>query len=452
MRKSYLFLFMLLFFSGKNLFCEGLFDSAVSDSSGFEKQDDSNRENTSDNRENSGTEDEKGDIPSSNLPVNFSGTVKGLLSSGINRDIDNFSTDDSFSEFRGKLTARPSEKIKAFTEIIAENLPAEEKSNFELREAYIDIYGDFIDFSIGEKIIVWGKADAVNPTNRITPVKTSFISSSEDDRRLGNLLAELKFNLYPLTFTALWLPVYKQSELPSFIESELAEPDNSVDNSSFALKTDFESSSFDFSISYFNGYNPAPGISGISNGEIKLQPYRIHNIGFDFSTALSDYGIRGETAFLIPFEDHEEINVPSPEISYVAGLDRSIGNFTLILQYSGKYITDFIDRADTDSLTQQETRAENLTRIISRQTEQITHSAVFRASLDLFYETLSLETAGNYNFTTEEFFIKPLIAWEASDSLSVSGGAFLYSGPEETMFGMMDNTADSIFTEVKLSF
>ena len=445
MRKTCLILIILLLSAVEYLFSEGLFDSAVSDSP---SQTDSPGENSSEKK----GETESEDISNSPFPADFSGSFKGLLSSRINRSENNLSTEDSFSEFRGKITASPSEKIKAFTEIAAVNIPAEEKSDFEVREAYIDIYGDLVDFSIGEKIIVWGKADAVNPTNRITPVKNSFVSSSEDDRRLGNLLAEFRFNLYPFTFTGIWLPVYKQSQLPSFIESELAEPDNSADNSSFALKTDFENSSFDFSLSYFNGYNPEPGISGISSGIMKLKPYRIHNIGFDFSTTVSDYGIRGETAYLIPFENHEEIYVPSPEISYVAGIDRSIGDFTLILQYSGKYITDFIDQDDLGSLTLQEIRAENLSRIISRQTERISHSAVFRASVDLFYETLSIETAGNYNFTTEELFIKPLIVWNASDSLTVSGGAFIYSGPDETMFGMLEDQADSIFTEVKLSF
>ncbi len=94
-----------------------------------------------------------------------------------------------------------------------------------MREAYIDIYNDFADFSIGKKIIVWGKADAVNPTNRITPYKSSFVSANEDDRRDGNLLTEAKINMYPFTVTAIWIPVYKQSGLPSFIESSLTEPD-----------------------------------------------------------------------------------------------------------------------------------------------------------------------------------------------------------------------------------
>ena len=443
MRKIYLFLPLLLIITAGNIFCEGLFDSAVSEN----RQPETGTERSGNSDAGTGTP-----LPDSEMPVDFSGSVKGLLSSGINRDENNFTTGDSYSEFRGKVTATPAGNIKAFSEIIVTNSPLEDETAFEMREAYIDIYGDLIDFSIGEKIIVWGRADAVNPTNRITPVKNSYLSSVEDDRRLGNLLAETKLNLYPFTVTGIWIPVYKQSELPSFIESELIKAAPDIETSSFALKTDFENSSFDFSVSWFNGYNPAPGISGISSGKMILKPYRIHNIGFDFSTTFSDYGIRGETAFLIPAEDHKEIYVPSPEISYVAGIDRSIGDFTLILQYSGKYITDFIDEDDTGITAPSEIQAEYFTRIVSGQKEQISHSAVFRASLDLFYETLSLETAGSYNFTTEELFIKPLVVWNASDSLILTGGAFLYSGPDETLFGMLEEKTSAVFTEVKLCF
>ncbi len=129
---------------------------------------------------------------------------------------------------------------------------------------------------------------------------------------------------------------------------------------------------------------------------MELKPYRIHNIGFDFSTTVSDYGLRGETAFLIPYEDHEKIYIPSPELSYVAGIDRTIGDFSLILQYSGKYISDFIKDDDRTGLSPVELAAEDLNRIISGQTDRITHSAVFRASLDLFMKHcyLKLQEAG----------------------------------------------------------
>ena len=402
----YLFLPALILLTAGSLFSQSLFDSAVSDTQTASEKETQDGKTTEDSSKNENMQ--QSILSGSSEKIDFSGSVKGLVSAAVNTENADLSTENSYGEFRGEIKISASDNIKAFSEIIltedADNDSKKNNSNVDMREAYIDIYNDFTDFSIGKKIIAWGKADAVNPTNRITPYKNSVISANEDDRRDGNLLTEARINLYPFTVTAIWIPVYKQSQLPSFIESSLTKPDPAMVNTSFALKTDFENSAFDCSVSYFNGYNPSPGITDISTAKMELKPYRIHNIGFDFSTTVSDYGLRGETAFLVPFEDHEKINVPSPEISYIAGIDRTIGDFNLILQYSGKYITDFIKKDDRLDLNPQELAAEDLNRIISGQTDQLSHSAVFRASLDLFYETLLLETAGSWNFTTKELF------------------------------------------------
>lgn len=435
------FTILMLFISGFTS-AQSLFDSAISDSASENNSSISESHETSPERQ-----------TASKPEAEFSGSAKGLFGTSVNRKENNFSTESSYAEFRGKVTASPSDNLKAFSEIVINrNGSNTDETEIELREAYINIYGRLLDFSVGEKIIVWGKADAFNPTNKITPYTNKVISSNEDDRRMGNLLAETKLNLYPFTITALWIPFYKETELPSFIETELIAPEKDIEHSAFAFKTDFENSSFDFSVSYFNGYNPSPGISGINAGIMELKPYRVHNIGFDFSTTVSDYGLRGETAFFIPFKDDEKVYIPSAEISYIAGIDRTIGDLTLILQYSGKYIPDFIAKNDLTTLNPLEVETENFNRIISSQTEQLTHSAVFRASLDLFYETLSLETVGNYNFTTEEFMLRPLAVWDAADSLSVSAGAVYYAGEDNTLFGMLEEKGSSVFTELKLSF
>ena len=454
---KYLFLPALILLAAGNLFSQSLFESAVSDNPPSAEQEaaaENSGENTAADTVNETDGTPQSLLSGSSGKAEFSGSVKGLVSAAVNTDKADLSTENSYGEFRGEIKISPSDSIKAFSEIIlTEDANSDTGStSVDMREAYIDIYNDFADFSIGKKIIVWGKADAVNPTNIITPYKAVSVSADEDDRRDGNLLTEAKINIYPFTVTAIWIPVYKQSQLPSFIETDLTDPDPALTNTSFALKTDFESSAFDCSVSYFNGYNPSPGITDINAGKMELKPYRIHNIGFDFSTTVSDYGLRGETAFLIPYEDHEKINVPSPELSYIAGIDRSIGDFNLILQYSGKYITDFIDEDDRSSLTPRETAAEDLNRIISRQTEKISHSAVFRISLDLLYETLCIETAGSWNFTTEELFLKPLVTWDAADSLTVSTGAFFYAGPDNSLMGMMEENSSSVFAEVKLCF
>ena len=57
----------------------------------------------------------------------------------------------------------------------------------DLREAYVNAYLGPFDLRLGKQIIVWGRADALNPTNNLTPVDFRIRSPLEDDIRLGNV-------------------------------------------------------------------------------------------------------------------------------------------------------------------------------------------------------------------------------------------------------------------------
>ena len=426
-----LLLFSFFLFFSPQLYSEGLFDSALNESAAADTEKSEKKEN---------------DI------LTFNGSLKGQLSSTINRDDGRYILDRSYTEFKGKIKTDISSGIKGFSEVRLKSSADNSEAEPDLREAYIDIYTDSLDISFGKKIIVWGKADAVNPTNRLTPIDMSAVSPDEDEKRLGNLLAEGKFDLYPFTFTAIYIPVYRATVTPPFIPAVTKEPDPVAENSAFAVKLDFESGSYDFSLSYFNGYNPIPGISGIEGSFLVMKPYRIHNYGIDFSTTVSDYGVRGEAGFLYPYKDPDLQGIPSAELSYIAGIDRSIEDFTVIFQYYGKYIPDFKKTDELDIASAAGTEIENRNRALSSQTDEITHSLVFRPELKLLHETLSLETAGIYNFTTEELLLRPLARWDAADSLQLSAGSIFYSGPDGTLSGMAEKYGSCFFTELKLSF
>src|SRR5262249_24092505 len=67
-----------------------------------------------------------------------------------------------------------------------------------LREAYVNAYLGPVDLRIGQQIIVWGRADALNPTNNITPLDFRVRSPIEDDLRVGNVGARGFLRLAPL--------------------------------------------------------------------------------------------------------------------------------------------------------------------------------------------------------------------------------------------------------------
>jgi len=348
----------------------------------------------------------------------------------------------------------------------------ESLSEIKLREAYVNAYIGPFDFRVGRQIAAWGRADGMNPTDNITPKNMLARSPNEDDRREANFLFRSFVNFQPLRLEVIWIPFFESSYIPTNLISfppgitldEPDYPDARLENSAFAVKMNLEMASFDGSLSYFNGYNPFPGIDAVfpapySPGqEISVFPrsYRMHVLGADFSTTVAgSFGLRGEVAYKTPHKDHINIvYIPNPDLQYVLGFDKEFqGNFSIILQYIGKYVIDYnslvVPLIPAD-MPFYELVLKN--RMIASQLYETSHSFSFRAGWNLLYETLKIEFVGMVNITSEESFLRSKMTYDIADALTLTLGGELYSGPEDTLFDIIDEHLGSIFAELKISF
>ncbi|MBN2401843.1 MAG: hypothetical protein JXN64_05540 [Spirochaetes bacterium] len=385
----------------------------------------------------------------------------GYIKSGI------FSWDDEFREIFAegslKLESAAGTFGNAFAELRyrASSSDSEDKSDFNFREAYAEIYAGKLDIRSGKQVIVWGRADGFNPTNNITPSDYTVFSSEEDDRRMSNFVVKGVFNADPFKLEADWVPVYLSSELPfgnasmpAGIEwANMDAPKKKPENSTFAVKVEIESASFDGSLSYYNGYYKTPGLDYyISQSVVYVQtkPFRTQVAGVDFSTTVGKYGLRGEFALSIPEDTKEDLAFPGRQAEYTIGIDREWRSFSCILQYIGKYVIDYDRGADAPNTLEKELIAWN--RMIFSQQEEWNHSASLRLSLSLMHETLALEVLGLANFSTEEVYFQPKASYTISDAFVLCAGAQLYYGPDDTLFGFMEKNKNALFMEIKKSF
>ena len=86
---------------------------------------------------------------------------------------------------------------------------------------------------------------------------------------------------------------------------------------SYGLKADFHVRGIDWSFSWFDGYDPMPGIALASFNldmtgpipvpvtDLTTTPYKIHMLGLDFELAAGKCGIRGEASWSVPYLSHE---------------------------------------------------------------------------------------------------------------------------------------------------
>ena len=360
---------------------------------------------------------------------------------------------------------------------------------FQLREAYADLYlGDF-DLRAGQQIIAWGRADGLNPTNNLTP-KDYFVRSPEpDDMQMGNFLLRGRYTIQSrIRLEAVWVPVYRHSiyrfdlfDMPDFVNfTDPYHPGAALKNGSFAGKVEWLFDRFDGSVSWFSGYDPLPGIAAEplpetpgENPVINLyaRPFRQQTVGLDFSTGLGSVGVRGEAAYRLPDASYKgEIFVPNPDLRYVLGMDRSFGIFSLMILYSGLYVFDFEEMQMTDGfpeihpdlLRQQmvwdmlgpamDQQLAAFNRVIFDQTKEMAHSLAIRPAITLFHEVLEADVFGMYNFTTREWTLVPGLTWSISDHLKLSIGGQYFKGPSNTRNDLIAPVFNGGFMELRYTF
>ena len=406
----------------------------------------------------------------------------------------------------GYYLAQPSETLMADEDL------GKASGSVQLREAYVNLYAGKLELRLGHQIVLWGRADGINPTNNITPIDMRVRSPEEDDRRLANTGLRAKLNLSPVRIEAIWMPFYNASLMPQVVISEALRftqpdyPDFDVANGLFAGKIDLVLPAIEMSVSYLNGYSLTPGIAYASNNfsigfydpDYDLTPdpytvtlartaYRHQVVGFDFSTTLGSFmGLRGEVAFRYPEKQNEDaedrLHIPNPDLYYVLGADKEFGNLMVVAQYIGRYVLDYDNRpnvfdADTeadldeigasielDNLEEAGNPADRLVeysankelvpinQMIHGQTQEIQHGVSLRLSYTTLHDTLTFIVFGMANLSTEEIVVYPKVQYTLTDAMTLSVGAELYFGPEDTLFGLIDETLSAGYAEMKVSF
>jgi len=420
--------------------------------------------------------------------IEMGGYARGVFYLGDNNDQADVSS--GYGEAALKLRIIPDKKISLFTEFRLRGGYEYGDPIFrpELRELYTDVSLGKFDLRLGHQIVSWGRADGINPTDNLTP-KNYFVRSPEsDDMRLANYLFLGRYRLtHNIRLEGIWVPFYRYSlyrfnlfDMPDFVT--IKNPGNlqwEPAGGNTGLKMDFLFPSVDGSVSWFSGFDPQPGIDILSLSmnptglslDLGAQAFRHNTFGVDFATMTGTFGIRGEAALRIPTHKYiDEVYTPKTDLRYVLEIDRSFGNFSLMLQYIGQWVPDFTDMPvlmlfdDSgelpiiDSSTYYlipgilKQQISGFNRLIYGQTHRVSHTVSCRPSVTLLHSTLNAEIYGMYNTSTEELTIMPKISYSINDDWKISVGGQYFSGPKNTLNDMVGTVFNSGYIELKRSF
>ncbi len=402
-----------------------------------------------------------------------------------------------FSDLGLKINAGNGRNLKAYTDLRFRygtefNEPV---STFDLREAYIQLNAGKWDISFGRQIIKWGRGDFTNPVSRFSPVNMISRSPDREDMDMGNILSSVKWHpVNAVSLEVLATPLHRSSRLiidpfplPDYV---IIDQSKSVISGkgifSYGLRASFHLRGIDWSLSWFDGYDPMPGIRldyfvfdpsqplSMPVIGLELKPYRNRVAGIDFETAAGPFGIRGEVAWAQPslsFREYEY--VPLPELKWVAGMDWMPGRWTITAEYCGKYIDNFtpsdaqpIFGTEVDPLRmlqllstpgfdmpayiRQQVAAFN--RLYNYQADRYSHYATLRVEADLAYGRLLPSVTGMFNWTTGDLLLIPEMKYKPLDGMTLTAGAELYSGREASLYDLVNDFMNGFYVSLRFDF
>ncbi len=368
-------------------------------------------------------------------------------------------------------------------------------STFDLREAYILLYGNKWDFSFGGQVIKWGRCDFSNPVSRFSPLNMVSRSPDREDMDMGNILASSKWHpLNAVSLEILATPLHRSSRLiidpfplPDFVTIDQSQSIISGKGIfSYGFRASFHLRGLDWSLNWFDGYDPMPGIRLASFAFDPSQPLTMPEIGLatkayknrvagvDFETAAGPFGIRGEVAWAVPSLPHRDYEyIPLPELKWVAGIDWISGRLTITAEYCGKYVDDFTPSGaqpifgsevdpvmmlrllsspgfDMPAYVRKQVAAFN--RLYNYQSDRYSHYATLRIESDFAYGRLLPSVLGMYNWTTGDLLLIPEMKYKPLDGMTLTAGAEIYSGRKASLYDLVNDFMNGVYVSLRFDF
>ena len=324
-----------------------------------------------------------------------------------------------------------------------------------LREGYVDISNGAADFRVGKQIIVWGRADQLNPTDNLSPRDYTFFTAESDDQRQGTSAVKTTYNFTNTAATVIWLPRFQPNTVPIPPSVGIAYSEYIPTGNQFALKLDRSGMAVDWSVSYFDGFDLNPDISiqsVLPNAlNLSLQHHRVRILGADGATVVGRYGLRAEAAYTWT-ENPTGIDqfVKKPFFYGVMGADRTFFNsLNINAQYFVRQISNF---SDPNTITNPLIREIAIQQsIISNQQDRFQQGMSFRIGNNWLNETLEAEFSVIYSLPRQDYLLRPKLSYALDDHWKCTMGANLFRGDPNTYFGMM-RYLSNVFSELRYVF
>ncbi len=329
----------------------------------------------------------------------------------------------------------------------------EYEDEVELREAYVQgKLTDKLDLKMGRQIVVWGKSDNIRITDVLNPLDMREPGLTDiEDLRLPLAMTKLDyyFGNWELSAIAVHeirfnkIPVYGydfySADEPAPSEDE---PDNSLDNTEWALSLSGIFTGWDLDLYYARVFNDASHLEYVllddENTEIQQKYERLHMFGFAYNKALGNWLLKSEGAILNRVHYTNRPGVGYTRLDVLVGAEYAgFSETTISLEFANRHINNHRPYLEEhpDSVYQD------------------MYQLAFRYNRDFLNDTLSLNLLVMLYGPSQAdgAFERLALDYDLTDTITLRGGAVLYqSGDLLSMQEAGDN--DRVFAELRYSF
>jgi hypothetical protein len=359
-----------------------------------------------------------------------------------------------------KAEPRLSSDDAAKVEVRATNVPVTSMtqnapSDTELVEAWAVHHFANADLRIGKQIVVWGRADGINPTDNLNGRDLLTWRPFDDDQRIGAWALKVDgFVDQDRSWTLFVAPELARSraKTPPVANPVIDRaPERSGANTQLGLKWNQLGNGLDYSISYYRGFASVAELVQVgvnARGPLLEQHYDpVHVLGADFAASLGKWGVRAEAAYTIVRDSAVQ---RKSNLYWVAGVDRTIaGNLNVNVQLFGRAVRDFEDPLAVLDPKARYLAVQNAISI--SQQDRRSYGYTLRVSDKWLGETVDGDVLLVRNTTRNNSMVRAVLGYALTDQWKVLGGAVWYRGAAETLFGR--RVADRrLLVEVKYAF